>query len=161
MQIEIKSLCSRCTARYTLAYTRARTTIWDARNLRCTIVYAKHEKRVPRFLILEALPDGLILLVVLLQYWFHPKVTVLLILVWIFLLRLAKVKLILDKNSGKERKRNSVIATTTFTGAIVIKNLAHIYLSFFHHKNNIWGVFIETLISRNMVKSEDHWQLCL
>ena len=32
--------CSRCTERYTLAYTRAQTTIWGALNVRCTIVYA-------------------------------------------------------------------------------------------------------------------------
>ena len=42
-------------------------------------------------------------------------------------------------------------------GAMVIKNLAHIiYLSFFHHKNIIWSVFIETSVSTNMVKSEDY-----
>ena len=33
-------LCSRCTTRYTLAYTRARTTYSSTRNVRCTIVYA-------------------------------------------------------------------------------------------------------------------------
>ena len=50
-------LCSRCTAGYTLVYMRARMTIRGARNVRCTIVYAKMllGARVPRFLITEVL----------------------------------------------------------------------------------------------------------
>ena len=32
-------LCSRCTARYTLVYTRAQTSTWSKWSVRCTIVY--------------------------------------------------------------------------------------------------------------------------
>ena len=33
-------LCSRFTARYTIVYTHAITTIWGAQNVMCTVVYA-------------------------------------------------------------------------------------------------------------------------